>query len=574
MSEDPAVTPARRHALIDAGPAFAASLAHSAMMLLALPPMGQWGWSLLACLPLAWAGSRGGARARRDFAAAAAGAIPLWAVAQWWTREVSALGFVPFVLVLSMLTGLFVPALVLARRRWTRVPLTLLVPALWTGVEFFRGEVFGDGYAWGLLAHPLIDAPVIAAPAAWGGYYLVSLCVATLAGAALDVVRTPRRVAWAAGGAAVVVGVCGGAYATRSELGTRTLRLAAVQTNVPQSNKLGWTIAEEVRDFAAFAALTREAAACKPDAIVWPETMLPGMTLEPATLAQLRRAGLEYQTDGKAYAPDHFASALMALQREVGVPMIVGEEAVTKLVLTDLGNGTTDLDPVQRFNSVYTVDGGRLGGVRYDKMRLTPFGETMPYVRAWPWLRRQLQDLAASGMRLDLGAGTRPTVLTVRAAANGGEFRAATPICFEATVGSLCRRLVFDGGTRRADIMLNLTNDGWFGSSDLARLQHLQIARWRCLETATPMLRAANTGISCAIDARGAVTSALSGGLGLPPRTSGAICVDLAAGAGTTGYARVGDLAGWAAIAVGGLASAWAAIAEWRQRRTRRAAAK
>ena len=85
--------------------------------------------------------------------------------------------------------------------------------------------------------------------------------------------------------------------------------------------------------------------------------------------------------------------------------------------------------------------------------------------------------------------------------------RAATPICFEATKADLCRRLIIGDGTGRASLFVNLSNDGWFSFWDAGRRQHLQAARWRCVEMGVPMVRAVNTGASVAIDRRGRITN-------------------------------------------------------------------
>ncbi len=105
----------------------------------------------------------------------------------------------------------------------------------------------------------------------------------------------------------------------------------------------------------------------------------------------------------------------------------------------------------------------------------------MPYIRAWPWLQDQLLGLGANGMKFDLAAGTHLTVLNVPVASLGRSIRVVTPVCFEITVASHVRSLVFDeNGQRRADLIASITNDGWFSDTDIARQQHLsRPLRWR-----------------------------------------------------------------------------------------------
>ena len=82
--------------------------------------------------------------------------------------------------------------------------------------------------------------------------------------------------------------------------------------------------------------------------------------------------------------------------------------------------------------------------------------------------------------------------------------RLASLICFEDTVGELTRQFVLHG----ADFLANVTNDGWFLRSAGSR-QHLANAVFRCVETRRPMVRAANTGVTCFVNEFGRVTQVL-----------------------------------------------------------------
>ncbi len=332
-----------------------------------------------------------------------------------------------------------------------------------------------------------------------------------------------------------------------------SLRVAVVQTNVPQDNKIAWSIEQELRDFDRFLTLTRRAADSqpRPDLIVWPETMLPGPTLEPDALDLLRREGI-FERAGSAPNEQQvpvtsFADLVLELQRALGIPMLVGEEAWTGLSIESPPEGGVRLRPAHRYNSAYLLRGGRVGGPRYDKVRLTPFGEYMPYIDAWPWLKRQVLSVAARGMSFSLDAGHTLTVFEVSGA------RLVTPICFEATESNLCRRMIYADGRRRADILVNLTNDGWFGGSDRTREQHLQIARWRCVELGVPLVRAANTGVSAVVDASGRIVGRQGPGYrsdGVLPGT-----VEFDPTAPPTLFARVGNMFGAAACAAAGALS-------------------
>jgi apolipoprotein N-acyltransferase len=262
---------------------------------------------------------------------------------------------------------------------------------------------------------------------------------------------------------------------------------------------------------------------------------------------------------GDVRAGDELPRRVLDLQRSVAIPMLVGEEARTRMRLERVEGGIA-LPFDQRFNSAYLLLDGHVAAPRYDKIRLTPFGETMPYIRFWPWLQDRLLGLAATGMHFDLAAGRERAVFTIPGFT---PIRAVTPICFESTVASLCRSLVFDSqGRRRVDLIVNLTNDGWFGASLIGRLQHLQAARWRSLELGTPTLRAANTGVSAIIDARGRVVAWGVDGRPGAAFVDGVLSGQVALNPGSTPYARVGDLAGWVALAAGFLLVL--AVAIWR----------
>lgn len=519
--------------------------AHALLMALAFPPFNLWPLSLAALLPLVWLSGR----LRRPGAGAALGLLaaaqaPLWAFEQRWLIEVTPVGYPLMVLGMSAFAPLFVWALAAARRlAW--LPLGVSAALLWVGLEFLRGQVLFYGYPWYLVGQPLIEWPLLASPAAIASVYLVSLLAAALGGFAFDLAEG-RRGAGAIGLGAVAA-IWGGAiawHAARELEGQSVLRLALIQTNVPQDNKNRWTEQQRAEDFIAAMEMSIAAARAEPapDLIAWPETMYPGYFLEPATVAAVLDAGEEdasLQPFGQVV--QDFSNTLLQVQAELGIPMLIGVRGFDGLYLRDGEDGQKYWDARAIYNSALLVEGGRVRPGRYDKLHLTPFGEVMPYVHQWPWLERRLLALGARGMEFELSAGAAPHRL------ESGAATLATPICFEATMPAVCRGLVFENGRRQAVLLVNLTNDGWFGSVDAGRAQHLQAARWRAVELATPLVRAANTGISCAIDARGRMVASL------PPREAGVLLVELSPGTATTPYAHVREAVGWLSLAGAGL---------------------
>jgi apolipoprotein N-acyltransferase len=532
------------------------ALAHSLALFLAFFPVEWWFFAFVSPLPLFAAATRladtwrrGEARPGLALLSIWAGVIPFWAYTEWWIADVSAAGYPFLVLIQSFWPAGFVWVAARFLRSFDRIGERLgwiALALLWTGVEFFRGELFGNGYAWGLIAYPLIDAPLFAAPARIGGVYFVSFLTCLPAAAVVAAMARRRAGSLVAIVVWFLAHVAGQLLEQRPTPEARTFKVAAIQTNVPQSNKIGWTVEQELEELRHLMEMTDHAAAATPDLIVWPETMMPGLTIEPSAIERLRESEIYFTVDTsggprKVFA-DHFANELAALSARTGAPLLIGEDARVGFEVRILQDGV-EFDSAQRFNSVYLIHKGQLSSERYDKARLTPFGETMPYISAVPGLQQKLLDFGARGMKFDLDAGTKRTVFMVPG--TSGTFRAATPICFEITVGPYVRSLVFEGGVRRADVLVNLTNDGWFGTFAPARAQHLQIARWRALELATPIVRAANTGISCGIDASGRLKEVGPAGAASPALSEGVVAASVELSSQVTIYARVGDVAGW-----------------------------
>jgi apolipoprotein N-acyltransferase len=140
------------------------------------------------------------------------------------------------------------------------------------------------------------------------------------------------------------------------------------------------------------------------------------------------------------------------------------------------------------FNSAYFLDGkGASIGV-YDKMHLVPFGEYIPLKNLLVFIRTITQDVG------EFHPGRDYKVFKL------GEYPVNATICFEAIFPDLVRRFVRNGSR----LLVNLTNDGWYGDSN-APFQHFSIARWRAVENRRYFLRAANSGISAVIEPTGRI---------------------------------------------------------------------
>lgn len=524
-------------------------LVYAVLTWLSVAPVGAWGLSLLAPVPILWSAARWWDRAGWLAIGVGLGTVPLWLVVQSWVREVAPGGYVPLAILLGAYLGLGAWVMARARRR-LGARAVWLFPVLWVGMEVFRGSVAFDGYAWFLAAHPLIDSWRLASAGAVVGAYGVSLLVVSLGTA---IVLAGERRARAAAGlgfgtAAVWLGLT---MLPGTSAQDRAVRIGVVQTNVPQSNKLSRGRDERVRDMDRLIELSRAARAQGAEVIVWPETMYPGWLLDDPSLEtargfeeSLRAGGQSFEWAALSLA---LAPATKALQRELGVPLVVGAEAYEGLDLR-LEDASVGNDFEANFNSAFLIEGGEIRS-RYDKLHLTPFGEVMPYISAWPWLERTLVNIGVgANLSFRLSEGSGAVVL------DAGVGRLATPICFEATSPGVCRSLAYAGGERRAEVILNLTNDGWFGGSDPMRRHHEMTARWRAVELGLPLVRAANTGISGAFDHRGRVIGRLGA------RREGVLIVGVPRVRGGTVYGVIGDGAGWMSLGVTALVLVWSFV--------------
>ena len=152
----------------------------------------------------------------------------------------------------------------------------------------------------------------------------------------------------------------------------------------------------------------------------------------------------------------------------------------------------------------------------YDKIHRVPFGEYIPWVESVPAMKRlfikylspyevRLHDPPRSTLDVVRYRSPPSTSSALADAASTGSAYFATPICFEDAVARVTRRMVYGTNShKRADMLVNLTNDGWYAGSHQGP-QHFQIAVFRCIETRTPMARSVNTGISGFIDSAGRV---------------------------------------------------------------------
>lgn len=503
------------------------------------------GWPLAFVWPALLAAAALRAPSRRFVAISIAPTFGLALLAhEWWMGDVTGLGMPVLVAYLALwmvALGILVRAIA-GPHAATRWPCIVALPVALVAVEFLRGDLVCTGYAWFFAAHPLVEWPAFAQVASLGGGWLVSGVAALFAGSILDgIFRGGRtRIVSPIVGVGVMLMTLAFGSMRLEELDSHSTKSGAddsatfllVQTDLPMSNKLDWEPEAQIEDFLGFARLSLQGADAARargesiDVVVWPETMLPGFGLEPESIKAL--------VDGNYYPGNRYDEAMRDLSSRLKSPMIVGSPAFIGLRV-EASRFRWD----NQFNSAYLIDpSGKLA--RTDKIFLTPFGETMPIISNWNWLERQLLSLGADGMSFDLDTAANPQRFELSTAA--GKIHVGVPICFEITAPWASRRIAFDGSVRKAQVLVNISNDGWFSTSRAGRRQHLQVAQLRAIELATPVVRCANTGRSAWIDEGGRVVASL------PPQVADTLIARPRPAGGTPLAARVGDGVAWCAL--------------------------
>jgi apolipoprotein N-acyltransferase len=574
--------------------------------------VGGLGWVLgaLAMAGPTWVAARVAERGRglkRAGLLVALGTLPMWGGTHTFLWETIG----PLVFAAVVYFASYAAVYVWVMGRWLRgrrasvgggLAVAVGGATLWTALEYLRGEWVLGGYSFFNVGQAPIDSALARLVASLVGAYGVTWLVA-LVGVAVGLVCARGGGARRAGMSAAVLGVVavvwgGGEWAARQwwtgEGDGATLRVGVVQTSAWQSNARSAPIAERVESMRRWSVLTREAAAWpsaagggRADVVVWPETMVPGIypgdAINDGAMAVFRPLGLGMRVKvggvEEVVSLTRFGDELRALQREVGVPLVVGAVAAegVEAKLDERGR----LDPKTgvrfgaRFNSVMMVEGGRVLGEergagggrvgRHDKIGLMPFGEYLPLVWRWPGVQRMLVGLGAAGMSFDLAFGETPGRFVLWAGNGKGgaeeEVVAAAPICSELFISRVCRRVVVgDAGQQAARVMLSPSNDGWFYGERRGREMFLLIARWRCAELGVPMVRSVNTGISAAIDGRGEVTArGVGANSGAEWNVEGVLHAEVVVagewpgGGVATLFARTGEVWPWAMLIGAGL---------------------
>lgn len=199
---------------------------------------------------------------------------------------------------------------------------------------------------------------------------------------------------------------------------------------------------------------------------------------------------------------------------------------LAQVLQTPLLMGVVSHNPKGPLNSVLQISPDGSFGPRYDKMNLVPFGEYVP--EAFDWIGKISEEAGS------FQPGEKTVVFPVR------DGRAGVYICYESVLPHFVRGIVAQG----AGVLVNLSNDGYFGQS-AAREQHLLLARMRAAENRRWLLRATNDGITVTVDPAGRIDRKLT------PLRKASARVRFSYIEQQTPYTRHGDWFVWGCLAVG-----------------------
>jgi apolipoprotein N-acyltransferase len=481
---------------------------------------------------------------RKRYPIAWLGGLAFYIPALAWMRNGDPAMFYLWFLLALYCAWYFAAALWLIRRldRRTRLPLTVTVPLVWTAMEFARGELMG-GYAWYQLGHSQHVFPPAIQIADITGVAGISFVVAMVNGLIAEFISQKQPAAGSkqpaakplfllpAAGCLLLTLAYGGWRLGQSDFAAGP-QVALLQTSVGQTerNKADAKAAGDPLAVQSIeqqdVTLAKEAIkhSPPPDLVILPETAFPYDWYEVSpdapddtNHAEWKSLQLRFNASARQYVS------------LVGVPTLLGLNAQ---VLDAQGKG-------HRYNSaiLLTPNGVNLG--RYDKIHLLPFGEYLPFKDTIPFLKK-FSPYGDFDYSITPGEGQTRLPFTVR----GRTYQLGVLICYEAVDAALTRGLVRPGAAPPADIVVNMTNDGWYmGSSEHA--EHLAVSRFAAVEARRPVLRAVNGGISAVIDGNGRIVALPKPTWAESHSVTGVINAAVPLDDRTSLYARLGDWLPW-----------------------------
>jgi apolipoprotein N-acyltransferase len=511
-------------------------------------------WSALAWValaPLFWLVTLREIRFKA-YLAAWLGGLVFWLLALQWLTLLDVGGLTGWI-IMSLLFSAWWPLFLIVARLAVirlRIPLMMAAPIVWVGLEYGRAH-FLSGFPWYYLAHSQFRQLYLIQIADFASSLGISFLIAVVNALVVDLVTLPllgrsrhgvrlrRRQYARICLVTCLLGttLCYGAIRVSNSRFDDGPRLALLQSNIEQKHK---NSGNEKAILAEFTELVDLALARRqpPNVIVWPETSYPlgFITVDPAVSA----AVLEKQV--RSFAPkwsgkdwlvrmEQIATHLRSWTDRSGVPMLVGATRYEHQAATD-GDTTGGF---RRFNAAILFEPNRPVLHFYHKMHLVPFGEYFPLIESLPCLAA-LTPYRGEKLR-SLDFGKKPISLPL------GPYRLAVSICFEDTIPHLIRQSFSEPHAGQPDVLINLSNDGWFhGSAELD--MHLAIGVFRAVENRVPLARSVNTGLSAMVDGNGEIRESLA------KESKGVLSVTVPLDKRMSYYSQWGDWLGLTCLAI------------------------
>jgi apolipoprotein N-acyltransferase len=386
-------------------------------------------------------------------------------------------------------------------------------PFLWVSIEFARSNLWFLALPWGLLAHSQYEHPVIIQIASVAGAYGLSFLIVLVNSSLAFMFLLWQEGNSIAGKGAVLLGLTAGVLGVALVYGTvvtsrpiagERIPIALVQGNIEQEKKWDPKFAATIMQ--TYTDLTYKAAERKPALIIWPESATPR----------------SISTDAK------LQSQIRDIARSTGAYLLLGSTQLQKFKVQNPQSA-------KYLNSAFLIppQSEVMKNQRYDKIRLFPFGEYLPYKDKIPW---RLINVPEFGNYLP---GTEYTVFKTPFA------RFGVTICWENIFPDLVREFVRQG----AQFMVNVTNEAWFGPVT-APHQFVAMSVFRAVENRVFLVRCGNTGISCVIDPYGRVGNRVTGADGGSIFVQGFMNDSVVPLDSRTVYNQYGDWFAWVCIAV------------------------
>jgi apolipoprotein N-acyltransferase len=372
-------------------------------------------------------------------------------------------------------------------------------PFLWVAVELARTRI--TAFPWELLGYAQTGNFALTRIATFTGVYGLSfeiMLVNSVFAAAFLAGKERRKRLLVAACAAVVILQTGQWLAPPPVAADHTALL--VQPDIPIQTGEMWTkeyFQSTLRDLTAISLHpSGEKAGQRYDLIVWPESPSPFYTNDPL-----------------------FRDAVSELARQAGTWVVAGSIGITPAmhatINATMNNGG---ESSQIFNSVVLVSPQGEWVGRYDKVHLVPFGEYLPFPQVFAFaggLTKEVGEFQRGASRMPLDAGGQ---------------RLGMFICYESIFPDEVRQ----GPLQGAQVLVNISNDGWYGDSG-AWKQHLQQTQMRAIENGRWLLAATNTGMTASVDPYGRIVAAT------PRKVRTALAAPYALSSSTSFYTRHGD---------------------------------